>query len=295
MNENTSYSDISVGMPFAFADNNADVYYFPIVCDGHIRYLFRVYPDGDSFSAAITDFLAGDIDSLANQTSVNEPMYLNLVDTKIVASIGQNSYELYEYPPDMTGGTEEIETFALHDYSIVDAKESSGINLTLKQTRDVYEYIPLEITEQQHGNSWCVAFCLATIIRTRTSYSPTARTCMTAVLGNNPPTTEVFPWGKIAYVANQYGLTPIVKSSMVSNETLIREINMKRPCIVAMDCGSNQHAVVLRGYSTVGTWGIWNPWFNFYENYSMDGVYVPTGYSAATWSYRPCMHAYYFG
>ena len=84
-------------------------------------------------------------------------------------------------------------------------------------------------------------------------------------------------------------------TTTVSNAVLTAEINAGRPCIVAMDRGAGKHAVVLRGYSTLGTWGIWNPWFDFYESYSMTGSYVPTGYSSTNYSYTPYMHAYNFG
>lgn len=290
-----SFNDIYVGTPFAFADTGADVFYFPVICDGQIEYLFRVYPDGDSFSAAITAFLANDIEDLARYTDENNPMYLNLVDEQIVATIGTDRHVLYEYPEKSSIEDEGTEIVADAVYTAVNAKTPYSIDLNLRQTRDAYKYITLDITEIQKGNEWCTAYCLATIIRTQTNFTTTAKGLMISAVGSNPSNNTTFPWGKIASIARPYGLTPTVLTTTVSNSVLISEINAGRPCIVAMNRGAGQHAVVLRGYSSLGTWGIWNPWYNFYENYSMSGSYVPTGKNAADYSYTPYMHAYNFG
>ena len=300
LNENINYSSITVGTPFAFSDADADVYYFPVICDGCIKYLFRVYPDGDSFSAAITAFLADEIENLAEYTSADNPMYLKLVDTQIVATIGSRQYVLFEYPEDMSTSDDGIETASFCNYSVVDAKNPVNIELNLRQTRDVYNYINLDLVEKQSGNSWCTAYCLAAIIRTQTNFYTTASGIMTIAIGSNPSTSTAFPWTTsdpetMIAVANQYGLSPTVLSTTASNDVLTSEINAGRPCIAAMSRGAGRHAIVLRGYSSLGTWGIWNPWFDFYENYSMTGSYVPTGYSAANYSYTPYMHAYNFG
>lgn len=300
LDEDMHYSSVSVGTPFSFADADADVYYFPVLCDGQIEYLFRVYPDGDSFSAAITKFLAADLERLAKYTSASNPMYLNLVGNRIIATIGSQNHILFEYPDDMSISRSETEVASISDYNVVNAKDSINIGLNLRETRDVYEYITLDLIETQSGNSWCSAYCLAAIIRTKTNYYTTAKSLMTTVLGSNPSTSTAFPWAPdsgptMASVANQYGLSPTVLTTTASSSVLTAEINAGRPCIAAMTCSKNKHAVVLRGYSSVGTWGIWNPWFNYYENYSMNGSYVPTGYSSTNYSYTPYMHAYNFG
>ncbi len=82
------YDDIYVGTPFSFADADADVYYFPVFNNETLTYLYRVYPDGNTYSATISSILADDLDQLAMLTSANRPMYLNLVDSQIIATIG---------------------------------------------------------------------------------------------------------------------------------------------------------------------------------------------------------------
>lgn len=290
------FNSVSLGTPFAFLDNDADVYYFPVICDGSIRYLFRVYADEDSFSAAITEFLANEINNLANYTSIDNPMSLKRVDTMIIASIGSEDYVLFEYPAYMSFDEYSIETASTDDCVVVDAKSSIDIELNLHQTRDVYHYLPLDISETQSDENWCSAFCLAAIIRTKTSYdSVTARDIAKVALGSDPDESETFPWNSIGTAAKKYGLNPTVLRRTVTNATLIDELNAGRPCIVAMESGSVYHAIVLRGYSSLGTWGIWNPWFDFFELYSISGSYVPTGYSSRVYSFTPYMHAYNFG
>lgn len=36
---------IKLGSPFTFMDEGSDVYYFPVMFDDVIRYIFRVYPN----------------------------------------------------------------------------------------------------------------------------------------------------------------------------------------------------------------------------------------------------------
>lgn len=300
LNAGIDVSKVSVGTPFAFADNDPDVFYFPVIYNGNIEYLFRVYPSGNSFSAAITDFLSDEIESLSHLTTTDTPMYLNSIENKIIATIGSNSYELFQYPESMSDGNDLMPCGIATEYTVKDVKSSPGIEINLRQARDVYEYINLDISEDQDDENWCTAFCLAAIIRTQTTFTTTARGLMIIALGSNPDEDTPFPWysdngATMVSVANQYNLSPVVLTTTVSNSVLCQEINAGRPCIVAMTAVGGKHSVVLRGWSSLGTWSIWNPWDTFYENYSMDGAYVPTGKSAAKWSFKPYMHAYNFG
>lgn len=288
-----SATNIFVGTPFSFADGNSDVFYFPVICDGHIRYLFRIYPDGNSFSGVISSFLADDIDSLAPLTSVESPMYLSLAGSKIIATIGPESYELFEYPSYLAAEDEAV-TLTEESYEAKDIKEPLGINLDLRQTRDVFERIELDITETQQDEYWCTAFCLATIIRTRTNYETTAYTLATMQLGSNPDINTTFPWSGI-YLAERYGLYPTVLRSLASNDTLVSQINSGRPCIMAVESSKYAHSLVLRGWGSTGIWSVWNPWFTYYENFSITGTYLPTGYKPTSENlYTPYMSAYNF-
>lgn len=117
---NLSYSSIFVGTPFSFVDYDSDVYYFPVICDGTIKYILRVYPNNNnSFDAVISDFLAAELESIARYTSITTPLRLNRVGNYIVASIGSNSFILFSYPEEMNPfSSEEISgTSASHSLS----------------------------------------------------------------------------------------------------------------------------------------------------------------------------------
>lgn len=289
IDDNLQYNTVAIGTPFSFATLDADVYYFPIICDGVISYLFRVYPYNDGFCGAITDFLAEDIENLSSFTTPENPLYLRLVGSKIVAFIGENEYLLFEYPENMC--QLENESVAYSDtfeaFTIVNAKYSTEISLDLHTPMMTSNSQRASITwldksEQQGNNSWCAAYCLASIIRTRTTYKNVyAVNCMRDALGTTPTANDSFPREKMVSVASKYGLHPTVTESLVADYILYDQIEAGRPIIQSMLSfgGRNSHAVVLMGYNLINsTWGIWNPWFKSFEWYSMSGTYIPTGY-----------------
>ncbi len=293
-----NYGSIYLGTPFTFMNTDSDVFYFPVICDGKILYLFRIYEYEDNIYGAISSFLADDIEKLSSQTSPETPMTLKMEGNIIVASIGSKQYELFEYPEYMSCSVpkEEHMSYKTEQLTVVNAKKSAYDSIRMVQSRDVPRYINLSITETQpNGNYWCSAYCVAAIIRTKTSYnSVTAYTMAEHVFGANPSARVTFPWASIDDVANIYGLHPTVSSTTISDYLLMNEINMGRPVIVAMDRGTDTHAIVLRGYTSIGIWSVWNPWNSFYESYASNGPYVPTGYPASTHSYTPYRHAYNF-
>lgn len=296
IDSNVEYDHFWVGKPFSFGEGSTDVFYFPIICDGNIKYLFRVYPDEENYVAAITEFLAKELNSLASKTSVDNPMSINRVGTKIIAIIGNEQYTLCEYPDDISNGNSNVNSREVQKRIIVDVKSSSDIELNLIQTRDVSKYITLNITETQAGNNWCVAYSLAAIIRTQTTFTTSARSIAIMALGANPSTQSTIPWDQVSTISKKFGLNPKVLNTTATNSVLTAELNAGRPCIIAMfpKSGNMGHAVVLRGYNSSGIWSIWNPWYSNYESYSMNGSYVPTGYSASELSLTAKMHAYNF-
>lgn len=294
---------VTVGTPFSFATSDADVFYFPIICDGVISYLFRVYPGENGFCGVITEFLAADIEEISKITTKEKPLYLQLVGKEIIATVGENEYVLFEYPENMSQQENLVSLCAEEIVSVVDAKQSTNISLDLSNTMSTRvaqrASITIDKSEQQKNNSWCAAYALASIIRTRTSYKGIyAKDCMKDAYGSVPATNVTFPRNKISTVANKYGLNPTVLSGAASNNTLYNQIASGRPVLMSMKnvTGTKSHAVVLRSYNLVNsTWGIWNPWYDFYEWYSMSGTYVPTGKTAISENtYQSYRHAYNF-
>lgn len=251
----------------------------------------------------ITEFLAADIESLSNLTTQENPLYLRLVETQIIASIGENDYLLFEYPENMPQSENIANLCTEESVTIINAKQSANISLNLHNvtaTRTAQRAsITIDKNEQQGANSWCTAYALSAIIRTRTSYTNIyAKDCMRDAYGYVPSTSTKFPRSKISSVASGYGLNPTVSSGLVSDSILYSQIEAGRPILLTLENfgGTSLHDVVLRSYSlTNSTWGIWNPWFDFYEWYSMSGTYIPTGYSATNeHTYLPYRHAYNF-
>ncbi len=290
--EDLDMNKVSVGEPFAFADAGSDVYYFPILEGSNIKYLFRVYPDGDSYSAAISKIMAEEINEIAEHTTANNPMQLRNVEGKLTAYVGSDEYIMFEYPKNMPKVQSNVRSNI--ELTVVNAKSQSEVQISMNQPRDIFHVINLDITETQDDDSWCNAYCLATIIRTLTDRNANAQGLVYAVLGVGTSIDTPFPWNKIEFVANGCGLNATVLDTKATNSELISEIYADRPCIVAMTTGSINHAMVLRGYSTQGLWSVWNPWFDYCEHYSVDGTYVPSGYPSGSYSFRPYRHAYGF-
>ena len=288
------YSNISVGTPFSFIDFDSDVYYFPVICDGIIRDIFRVYPNqNNGYDAAILSFLATELESLAGYTSAATPLRLNRIGNDIVASIGNNEYVLFSYPEEMNNVSSNVSTVATAispiSTTVVNAKADSNIDIEIA-TASTYAtnswsyYITLNITETQGSNSWCAAYCTSTILRTL-GYSSTAEGVM-SIFYRRPGRSDNLSREQVVTYAKTKGLNPIRVEATVSYETLRGELNSNRPVYLSMTRTGGSHAVVLRGYnSRRSTWSIWNPWFTSYETFSMGGTYVPTGYSSNTHSY----------
>lgn len=290
MEEAGNYTVVTIGQPFAFTQSNALVYHFPIICDGEITYVFRVFPDGDSYSGVISKMFAKELTELGEYTSVAEPMYISNKNDDIIATIGDMEYMIFENVG-QSNAVSTITTTSVEQLQVVDITETTELTINTAQTRDIMEYINLGITETQGNNQWCTAYCLAACIRCQTDYTVNATDCMEAALGTYS-TSDEFPWTKVKTVALQYGLSPTVLTATTSNAVLIREMTEGSPVIQGMTTSSGYiHVVVLRGYSSAAsTWSIWNPHYSYYENYSIGGSYV----DATGSTYTACKHAYNF-
>lgn len=290
--ETVDYATLRVGSPFAFADPGADVYYFPILCNEEITYLFRVYPDGNGgYNGAITRFLATELESLASQTSSETPLTLNLVNDKIVATIGQNSYILHEYSA--TGTTLSATTEQPDSLSVVDTKTAQNWVLTKPQQRAQSCYIPLNCTDSTtYYNSWCVAFCTAAILRTLGETDVEAIDVM-SLFYRQPVSGSYVTLQQAVGYGNFRGVSSTYVTYALGQSALMTEIDNQRPVLLGMISSAYDHAVVLRGYSLISnTWNVWDPMANSYQTYSIGGVYVPTGYSSTTHSYSHIQTVY---
>lgn len=288
MQDNLDYGLISVGSPFAFADEEADVYYFPVIYDDEIYYLFRVYPDGNGgYAAAITCFLAQELNNLAELTSEKNPLSLHMVGNKIVASVENSEYVLFEYPADLNEDAVSALSAGNALYSAVDVKKEIGFDLSFVKSRAVSNYIELDLIEKQGSNSWCAAYASSTIMRTLGYYCTAVD--LIIYFYDEPLSKYYVSETQIRkFASDNFGLSPINVYYSISNELLYNEIDNGRPVYFKMmNIGyTSGHAIVLRGYDAEAqTWSIWNPWFTFYESFTMGERYVPTGHSSEKYAY----------
>ena len=297
--EITNPDDVMLGTPFSFAEADADVFYFPVMDSGKMKFLLRVYPDGKGYSAVLSAFLVNEIESLATLTSPEAPLNLLMVDNKIVAMIGENSYPLFDYPSffDCTSNTYSFGEEP--NYSTINAKHVTQ-SVDMKQTRDVYTLIDLNVTEHQSaGYNWCNAYCLATVIKTLLPKKlANANFLMGIVYNDQQKPSDHLPWACVYELSQMYGLSPDVVENPVERITLINELNSGRPSIFWMkhdDSESGGHAIVLRGFFVnATTWSIWNPWYTtgneipVYEQFPIDGTYLPMTKHTSNWN----LHVY---
>ena len=279
--ENQATESCYVGTPFAFNDSNSDVFYFPVIQGNDIKYLLRVYPIEDGYSGIISEFLVREINSLANLTTSENPLYLSCNESQIIATVGYDEYVLFEYPVELAESADAA-PLAINETSVKNIKENGNIPINPIITRDNPESINLVINydknDLQTTDSWCTAHCLSAIIRTLNKGTPTAKDIMTQAYGEGNFTTDTaFPWDNMLSVTYLYGLYPYVLNYLPPDSALINELRVRRPCILAMERNGGRHAVVLRGWnSQIKMWSIWNPWYNFYESFPVGGTYIPT-------------------
>ena len=72
-----SDENVQVGNPFTFANTNSDIFYFPILRNGNIFYIVRVFQksNGD-YSAISSEMLAKELNELSEKTDSETPLFL---------------------------------------------------------------------------------------------------------------------------------------------------------------------------------------------------------------------------
>jgi len=94
---------VQVGNPFTFANANSDIFYFPILRNGEIFYIVRIYQDADGgCSAAASTMLAEELNLLSEKTNSETPLFLvSEADgvSNFVAYIGKEKSIIYSGGP----------------------------------------------------------------------------------------------------------------------------------------------------------------------------------------------------
>ena len=305
---------ITLGTPFCFGNEGSDIFYFPILCDGNIVFMFRVFPTPyGGYDGVLGKTFVDDLNRLAEKTTETRPLTIIMEGNKVVTYIGTEREVIFEYP---TWIFSESIAVALHDinmpilsrsivvnakandlydlcinHGIIDEPLPDGISRGILAAYPSSYYIPINTTfENQNGNDWCNAYATACIFRITQGTSTTAYSVMNRFY-SPPKNTDWLSDLQVQLYANYQGLYPTITGTL-SYSTLADEISNYRPLIMGMSrtlfLG---HAVVLRGYDMNNAiWSIWNPWYTFCESFNMGGTYVPATNTTITYTYTSSIY-----
>lgn len=293
---NVQYTDLSIGHPFNFGNDNADIYYFPIFNNNELIYLFRVYPTDSGYCGAISEFLVNELNSLAHKTSQQAPMTLWMEENDIIAQIDNTEYILFTYPENVFSDNNVLPasyTVESPARFVVDITEEVNYNLvpvvSPYATNSLSKYLNLTIKNTQGSTPWCATY-VADIILRYIGAVPSSHSFRTIVdyfdLSTSEPLGDTnlknYAKTKAVFISKK-----TVSSSL--NEDLVAEIDAGRPVYLSMLNATTNggHAIALCGYNLSSTtYTIWNPWYSYTESYSMYGSYVPSGSSSTIYNIR---------
>lgn len=281
-----SYDEVKVGKPFTYGESATNLYTFPVFCGNQIVYTFRVaYTPSGEISGTMSTFLVDELNKYMGETTESTPLLLEVVDGTLVASLGEMTETIAEFPEDelladLTTLTSAQERRTLATFNAADHLD---VDLNWNLTRATPKYIALSLTEYQGENSWCSAYVTAAILRTINGGSLTAQQVMQYYYGSNPSTSQSLSMPlAAAYARDVGGLTAATYTSNgLSNADLIDQLESDWPVYLSMEnrTTSGYHAIALRGYSlATSTWSVWNPSnVNMrYESYGFNDYYVST-------------------
>lgn len=116
-------------------NEDSNIYYFPVLNDGGLIYLFRVYSDVNGYAGAMSIFLVDELNELAAETSADEPLTLIMDDSDIVACVRDEIYTLFSYPEIISSRNTAINTTRnsienTAERTVVVIMENSNMDLT---------------------------------------------------------------------------------------------------------------------------------------------------------------------
>jgi len=303
---------ITVGNPFCFSNADSDIFYFPVICNAEIIYMFRVFPkEAGGYGGVLGKSFVAELNALAETTSYSSPLSIMMEQDSVVACVDGERYTIFTYPDGNINDSTIMSSQSIASCHVVDVKEanasidcaisvdsllSSTFSVSTTQATAVItahkgKFLATEITETQGSKSWCAAYSAAMIIRyVKGGSDSTSASDVMKYFYDNPGSKDTIGMAQVVEYANSRSIYPTKITSTLSDSSLISEIDNGRPVYLRMYrvSGSKKiyHAVVLRGYySTGGTWSIWNPWYNYYDYFDMGGTYVPAENSAVEYTY----------
>lgn len=293
---------VELGTPFTYlADDEAVTqYYFPVIYNGNIVYIYRVYEDvvyyretGElRYASSMSNVLVDALLELSEQTSNDNPAIFTVNNNNILATVGSEVSVIAE---DLLTGYQPLENNLLcynmdtnsQGLNVVNATDTLEYDrqyileydrqYTLSASLPSSSYISLSRTEEQgEDDQWCAAYSTAAIIRTVKNVSLYASTIADYF---NLSTSQVLSNSQAIYYAQaMYQMNPIFYEIPLSFTEVQDEIYHDRPIYAQMrHTFFVAHVVVIRGYNS-STYSIWNPWYqNSYETFSVDTLtYIPS-------------------
>ncbi len=131
-----SVKDLKLGNPFSFCNTDSDLFYFPVISNGSITHMLRVYKKSNGeYGAAIGKSFVEEINDLASKTSKTSPLILMMENDTAVAYVNKERTVIHEYP----SGSVESETYILPSEfeKYFNAKNSDYITVNI--ISDVYD------------------------------------------------------------------------------------------------------------------------------------------------------------
>lgn len=304
------YGEVSMGTPFSFANPDSNIFYFPILINGEICFTLRVFQNSDGiYDGILSKAYVSELNALTVKSSSEQPIVLMMENDSVVSYIDKKRMVIFEYPEGTFECTSNVPVEYVEqklnsrssDYEVVNIIENSEENIfsvtdnmnseNNVQTRanPSYKYLSTPIIETQGDESWCAAYSTAWIVRYKKGDNTKAIDIM-RYFHNNPSSDTALTRSQVVLYGNYRALSPIEYAQPLSQSALISQIVASKPVYLSMQRLGNgehaNHAVVLRGYSTTtNKWSIWNPWYSYYDAFTMGSTYVPAGNSTAEYTY----------
>ena len=147
-----------------------------------------------------------------------------------------------------------------------------------------YKFLATQITETQGSEYWCNAYATAFIIRyIKGNSDDTEALDVMRYFYSSPQITDRLSVINTVEYANYRSVYPTYMDEFISTTAIMAQITLYQPVFISMYDTLDQqpdhsvHAVVIRGYNyTIGTWSLWNPWYNSFETWMMNDSYTPS-------------------
>ena len=263
-----------LGNPFTFFNDDSNIYYFPIYSNGEISLTFRIYAGHDgSPTGVVSPVFASALNTFASKTSLSDPLkvvYENKGDHAAVVFKLNNYEQEVQVTPIIRDIVDISPNLLNEEFEIVNCIQSETINLMPKARTS--KTLSLSITEVQGSDNWCLAYCVAILMRYR-GLNTTAQKIMTNIYGDDVTKQQALDRTDAEDYLHSYGFNTLKSDYWpTASETYLKiesEIDNFRPVILNMVKKPDKkwsHAIVARGYENVkATVSVWNPFYTYFE------------------------------